>query len=207
MNGKAKSKREKLAPRKILRPQASAKTVVLGVTGSIAAYKSAELASLLVKQGHDVFVVMTKDATKFITPLTLQTLSKNPVTTSFYDEKENWRPGHIELADRAHLLLIAPATAHIVAELAHGLANHPLAAIALATRAPILLAPAMNGKMWEHAATKENVEKLKGRGVEFIGPEEGMLACGYEGIGRLWNVNDIAFRVEFLLARQDKLIA
>ncbi len=179
----------------------------MGITGSIAAYKSAELASLLCKQGHEVFVVMTRDAAEFITPLTLQTLSKNPVMTSFYDEKENWRPGHIQLADRAHLLLIAPATAHIVAELANGLAGHPLAAIALATRAPILIAPAMNGKMWEHAATQENVSKLKARGVEFIGPEEGMLACGYEGAGRLWNVDDIAFRAEFLLAQQDNLIA
>ena len=186
---------------------ASRKTVVLGVTGSIAAYKSAELASLLVKQGHDVFVVMTKDATEFITPLTLQTLSKNPVMTSFYDEKNNWQPGHIQLADRANLLLIAPATAHCVAELTHGLASHPLAAIALATRAPILLAPAMNGKMWEHPATQENVAKLKARGVEFIGPESGMLACGYEGVGRLWKVDDIAFRAEFLLRSEDNLIA
>lgn len=183
------------------------KTVVLGVTGSIAAYKSAELASLLYKQGHDVFVVMTHDATEFITPLTLQTLSKNPVMTSFYDEKENWRPGHIQLADRAHLLLVAPATAHIIAELAHGLAGHPLAAIALATRAQILIAPAMNGKMWEHPATQENVLTLRERGVEFIGPEEGMLACGYEGVGRLWKVEDIAFRAEFLLRRHDNLIA
>ena len=181
--------------------------VVLGVTGSIAAYKAAELASLLVKQGHDVFVVMTKDATEFITPLTLQTLSKNPVTTGFYDEKQSWHPGHIALADRADLLVIAPATAHIIAELAHGLAGHPLAAIALATRAPILLAPAMNGKMWEHPATKENVATLGARGVEFIGPEAGMLACGYEGLGRLWKVEEIAFRAEFLLARQDNLIA
>jgi len=207
MDGNSKRKSEKPAARKILRPQSHAKSIVLGVTGSIAAYKSAELASLLVKQGHEVFVVMTNDATEFITPLTLQTLSKNPVTTSFYDEKENWRPGHIELADRADLLLIAPATAHIIAELAHGLASHPLAAIALATRAPILLAPAMNGKMWDHNATKENVEKLKSRGIEFIGPEEGMLACGYEGIVRLCKVNDIAFSVEFLLARQDNFIA
>jgi len=180
---------------------------VLGVTGSIAAYKSAELASLLVKQGHEVFVVMTHDATEFISPLTLQTLSQNPVTTSFFDEKESWRPGHINLADRANLMLIAPATAHIIAELAQGLAGHPLAAIALATRAPILIAPAMNGQMWAHPATQENVEKLKARGVEFIGPEEGMLACGYEGLGRLWKVNEIAFRAEFLLTRHDKLIA
>ncbi|MEY2492835.1 MAG: hypothetical protein QOH24_1786 [Verrucomicrobiota bacterium] len=183
------------------------KTIVLGVTGSIAAYKSVELASLLVKQDHNVFVVMTHDAAEFITPLSLQTLSKNPVTTSFYDEKENWRPGHIELADNADLLLVAPATAHVIAEMAHGLANHPLTAIALATRAPILIAPAMNGKMWEHAATQENVEKLKSRGVEFIGPEAGMLACGYEGLGRLWKVEDIAFRAEFLVRQHDRLIA
>ncbi|CAN5464244.1 hypothetical protein BH20VER3_BH20VER3_12390 [soil metagenome] len=183
------------------------RSVVLGVAGSIAAYKAAELASLLVKQGHDVFVVMTRDATEFITPLTLQTLSQNPVTTSFYDEKESWHPGHIALADRADLLLVAPATAHIIGELAHGLAGHPLAAIALATRAPILLAPAMNGKMWEHPATQENVATLGARGVEFIGPEAGLLACGYEGLGRLWKVDEIAFRAEFLLARQDNLIA
>ena len=203
----SKARIEKPSPRKVVRLQADRQTIVLGVTGSIAAYKSAELASLLMKQGHDVFVVMTHDATEFIAPLTLQTLSKNPVTTSFFDEKENWRPGHIDLADRANLLLIAPATANILAELAHGLANHPLAAIALATRAPILIAPAMNGKMWEHSATQSNVEILKLRGVEFIGPEEGMLACGYEGVGRLWKVEDIAFRAEFFLARQKNLIA
>ena len=207
MERNSKRKAQRLSERKITPIHPGTKSVILGVTGSIAAFKSAELASLLVKQGHDVFVVMTQDATEFVTPLTLQTLSKNPVLTSFFDEKENWRPGHIELADRASLLLIAPATANIIAELAHGLANHPLAAIALATRAPVLVAPAMNGKMWEHPATQENVETLKSRGVEFIGPEEGMLACGYEGLGRLWKVTDIAFRAEFLLARQDNLIA
>src|SRR3954471_21329665 len=198
---------EKSSSRKVVKLRAAEKTVVLGVTGSIAAYKSAELGSLLVKQGHELFVVMTHDAAEFISPLTLQTLSKNPVMTSFFDEKESWRPGHIDLADRANLLLIAPATAHMIAELACGLASHPLAAIALATRAPILIAPAMNGKMWAHPATEENVEKLKARGVEFIGPEEGMLACGYEGLGRLWKVNEIAFRAELLLSRYDNLIA
>src|SRR3954449_10476128 len=121
MNGNSKRKREKPLARRILRPRRKENSIVLGVTGSIAAYKSAELASLLVKQGHDVFVVMTKDATEFITPLTLQTLSKNPVTTSFFDEKESWRPGHIDLADRANLVLIAPATANVIAELANGL--------------------------------------------------------------------------------------
>ena len=207
MEKNSKRRLEKSSARKVVRIPTGKKSVVLGVTGSIAAYKAAELTSLLAKQGHEVFVVMTQDATEFISPLTLQTLSKNPVTTTFYDEKENWRPGHIDLADRANLLLVAPATAHIIAELAHGLAGHPLAAIALAARAPILIAPAMNGKMWQHHATQENVEKLKARGVEFIGPEEGMLACGYEGLGRLWKVNDIAFRAEFLLRRHDKLIA
>src|SRR5947207_5419618 len=119
---KNSSRRVEKTARKVVRLRGAGKTVVLGVTGSIAAYKSAELASLLVKQGHDVFVVMTHDATEFISPLTLQTLSKNPVMTSFFDEKESWRPGHIELADRANLLLIAPATAHLLAELACGLA-------------------------------------------------------------------------------------
>src|SRR5436853_678772 len=180
MERNSKGKRDKTSARKVVRIPPDTKSIVLGITGSIAAYKSAELASLLVKQGHQVFVVMTQDATEFISPLTFQTLSKNPVTTSFFDEKESWRPGHIELADRANLLLIAPATAHIIAELAHGLADHPLAAIALATRAPILLAPAMNGKMWEHRATQENVEKLRACGVEFIGPEEGMQGRGHE---------------------------
>lgn len=207
MKRNSKARIEKPSSRKVVRLETNRQTVVLGVTGSIAASKSAELASLLVKQGHNVFVVMTQDATEFITPLTLQTLSKNPVTTSFFDEKESWRPSHIELADRANLLLIAPATANIIAELAHGLAGHPLAAIALATRAPILIAPAMNGKMWERAVTQSNVEILKSRGVEFIGPEEGMLACGYEGVGRLWKVDEIAFRAEFFLARQNNLIA
>jgi phosphopantothenoylcysteine decarboxylase len=207
MAANSKRKSEEATDQTVVPLRAGRKSVVLGVTGSIAAYKSAELASLLVKQGHDVFVVMTKEATEFIAPLTLQTLSKNPVTTSFFDEKENWRPGHIELADRANLLLIAPATAHIIAELAHGLAGHPLAAIGLATRAPVLIAPAMNGRMWGHESTQANVELLKSRGADFIGPEEGMLACGYEGTGRLWKVDDIAFRAEFLLARQDNLIA
>ena len=170
MEKSSRRRLEKTNPRKVVNIPAGRKSVVLGVSGSIAAYKSAELASLLVKQGHEVFVVMTHDAGEFISPLTLQTLSKNLVTMTFFDEKESWRPGHIDLADRANLLLIAPATAHIIAELAHGLAGHPLAAIALDTRAPILIAPAMNGKMWAHPATQENVEKLKANGVEFIGP-------------------------------------
>jgi len=172
----------------------SAPVIILGVTGSIAAYKAADLASRLVKGGAEVHVVMTERAGDFITPLTLQTLSRNPVVTSAHDAQSGWKPGHIDLADRANLLLIAPATANVIAELAHGLAGHPLAEIALATLAPVLIAPAMNGKMWEHAATKANVATLRARGVEFVGPEPGLLACGYEGLGRLAAVEEIAER-------------
>jgi phosphopantothenoylcysteine decarboxylase len=175
------------------------KTIVLGVCGSIAAYKAADLTSRLAKRGFNMHVVMTTSATEFVTPLTFQTLSRNPVTTSVFDEKESWHPGHIDLADRAQLLLIAPATANVIAKLANGIADDALTSIALASRAKILIAPAMNGKMWEHVATQENVAKLCARGAEFIGPEEGLLACGYEGLGRLWNVEDIADRAEKIL--------
>jgi phosphopantothenoylcysteine synthetase/decarboxylase len=177
----------------------SAPVVVVGVTGSIAAYKSADLVSKLVKRGYEVHVVMTHGAQEFVTPLTFQTLSRNLVVTSVFDEKGGWKPGHIDLADRAALLLISPATANLIAELAHGFASNPLTEIALATLAPVLIAPAMNGKMWLHAATQHNVELLKSRGVHFIGPEEGMLACGYEGIGRLWSVDGIIDRAAELM--------
>jgi phosphopantothenoylcysteine synthetase/decarboxylase len=179
-------------------------TIVLGVGGSIAAYKAADLTSRLARRGYDVHVVMTRAATEFITPLTFKTLSRNPVTTSVFDEKESWHPGHIDLADRAALLLIAPATANLVAKLANGIADDALTSIALATPAPLLVAPAMNGKMWLHVATQENAARLRARGVEFIGPEEGLLACGYEGIGRLWNVEDIAARAEQIVQRGAK---
>jgi phosphopantothenoylcysteine synthetase/decarboxylase len=179
----------------------SAPVVILGVTGSIAAYKAADLASRMVKREWEVHVVMTARACEFITPLTLQTLSRNPVTTSFFD-RATWKPGHIELADRASLLLIAPATANTIAELAHGLASNAITEIALATRAPLLIAPAMNGKMWEHPATQHNVALLRARGANFFGPQEsGMLACGYEGAGRLAEVDEIIARAAELLAR------
>jgi len=170
------------------------KKIVLGVTGSIAAHKAADLASLLTKAKCDVRVVMTTDAQRFITPLPFKTLTRNPVVTDLYDEDEGWKPTHISLADEADLLVIAPATANVIAKLAHGLADDALSCIALALnpKAKILIAPAMNGKMWLHAATQANVATLKKRGVKFIGPDEGMLSCGYEGIGRLWPVDKIA---------------
>jgi phosphopantothenoylcysteine synthetase/decarboxylase len=122
------------------------------------------------------------------------------VTTGIFDEKESWHPGHIALADDADLLLIAPATANLVAKLACGIADDALTSIALATRAPLVIAPAMNGKMWHHPATQENVTRLKSRGALFIGPGEGLLACGYEGTGRLWEVSGIVEEVKKLLA-------
>jgi phosphopantothenoylcysteine synthetase/decarboxylase len=178
------------------------RNIVLGVTGSIAAHRAADLASLLTKQGTDVHVVLTADAQQFITALPFKTLSRNPVVTSLYDEEEGWKPTHIKLADEASLLLIAPATANTIAKLAHGMADDALTCIALALnpQAKFLIAPAMNGKMWLHPATQQNVAALKSRGVEFIGPEEGMLSCGYEGIGRLWPMDKVAERAMELLA-------
>src|SRR5687767_72921 len=179
----------------------SGKNIVLGVTGSIAAHKAIDLASLLTKDGFSVHVTMTPDALRFITPLPFKTMSRHPVVTDLYDEEEGWKPAHIELADNADLLLIAPATANIIAKLAHGIADDALTCIALAVKpsAKILIAPAMNGKMWQHAATQQNVATLKARGVEFIGPDEGMLSCGYEGVGRLLPVEKIAERAHALL--------
>jgi phosphopantothenoylcysteine synthetase/decarboxylase len=172
------------------------KNIVLGVTGSIAAYKAADLTSQLTKQGCDVHVIMTSDALRFITPLAFKTLSRHPVVTDLYDEEEGWKPTHIKLADEADLLLIAPATANTVAKLALGIADDALSCVALALnpKARLLLAPAMNGKMWLHPATQQNVATLRARGGEFIGPEEGLLSCGYEGLGRLWPVEKVAQR-------------
>lgn len=179
----------------------SPRLVVLGVTGSIAAHRAADLASLLVKAGHTVRVVMTADAQRFITPLPFKTLSRGPVITDLYDEEEGWKPAHIRLADEADLLLVAPATANVIAKLALGLADDALSCLALALnpKAKLVLAPAMNGKMWLHPATQQHVAMLKARGAEFLGPDEGMLSCGYEGVGRLLPVEQIAARAGGLL--------
>ncbi len=167
------------------------KTVVLGVTGSVAAYKAADLASRLVKEGAEAYPVMTKEAARLIAPLTLQTVSRHAVAADMWEEGPAWRPDHISLADRADLLLVAPATAHIMACFTHGLAPDLLTAVYLATKAPVLIAPAMNVKMWEHPATRANTAALVKRGARLIGPAEGMLACGYEGKGRLLPVDEI----------------
>ncbi|MDB6030719.1 MAG: coaBC 1 [Verrucomicrobiales bacterium] len=181
---------------------AAKKNVVLGVTGSIAAHRAIDLASQLTKANFDVHVVMTADALRFVTSLPFKVLSRHPVVTNLYDEEEGWKPAHITLADAANLLLIAPATANCLAKLAHGIADDALSCIALALNpdARILMAPAMNGKMWQHPATQQNVETLRSRGVEFIGPDTGLLSCGYEGLGRLEPIEKIARRVCELLA-------
>jgi len=171
--------------------------IVLGVTGSIAAHKAVDVASQLVKLGHDVNVVMTRDALRFVTALPFKTLSRRPVVTDLYDEEEGWKPAHIALADAADVLLVAPATANTIAKLALGLADDALSCLALALnpKARVFVAPAMNGKMWMHPATQGNVAVLKARGVEMLGPSEGMLSCGYEGVGRLLDVEGLVRRV------------
>lgn len=167
--------------------------IVLGVAGSIAAYKAADLASQLVKMGHEVRTVMTRAATEFITPLTLQVLTRHPVLVTLEDEKQSWKPGHIELADSADALVVAPASADVIGSFAHGLAPDPLTSIylALPRTTRVVIAPAMNGKMWLHPAVQRNVAGLIEDGCQFVGPAEGDLACGYQGIGRMASVEEI----------------
>ena len=162
-----------------------ARTIVLGVTGSIAAYKACELVRLFVKNGDDVRVVMTDHAKDFVTPLTFRTLSRNPVENAMFADPLEWKPGHISLADAADVLVVAPATANIIAKMANGIADDLLSGVALATKAPIVVAPAMNTGMWENAATQANIETLKKRGVRFVEVGDGELACGTSGPGRM----------------------
>ena len=158
--------------------------ILLGVTGSIAAYKAAELVRLFVKNGDEVRVVMTPAATRFVAPLTFQTLSRNPVYVEEFDRPVEWRPEHISLAD-CDLAVVAPASANTIAKLRYGLADNLLTSTLLATRAPVVLAPAMNDGMWESQVTQENVAALAARGVKVLTPSTGELACGTVGLGRM----------------------
>lgn len=164
--------------------------LVLGVTGSIAAYKAADITSRLTQSGIEVHVIMTENATKLVTPLTFMTLSRNQVLTSLWNIPE-WQPAHIKLARMADLLLIAPATANILAKIAHGIADDTLSTYALSHSGPAIAAPAMNPKMWNNNATQDNCTTLKKRGVIFVGPENGHVACGEDGRGRMASVEDI----------------
>ena len=164
--------------------------VVLGVTGSIAAYKACELVRLFVKRGDEVHVVMTEHARAFVTPLTFQTLSRNPVESDLFADPQDWKPGHISLA-AADLVVVAPATANVLAKMAHGIADDLLSSTLLATKAPVVVAPAMNDGMWTNPATQANVAALVARGVRVVQPGTGDLACGTEGAGRMAEPADI----------------
>ena len=179
--------------------------VGLGVTGGIGAYKSVEVARLLQKRGHRVQAVMTRNARRFIGPLTFEAITREPVITSTFAPGANANIEHIALASTIDLLLVAPATANSLAKFAHGLADDFLSALYLATRAPVLLAPAMNTNMWDHAATQANVATLRARGVNFVDPGEGYLACGWVGAGRLAEPDAIVASAEALLARPGRL--
>lgn len=165
--------------------------IVVGVTGGIAAYKAAELVSRLKKESFVVHVVMTRNAREFVSPQTFATLSGNPVSTDTFKRERPWEVEHVSLAKQADLMVIAPATANIIGKLACGIADDMLSTTAMAVKAPVLIAPAMNENMYSNPAVQENIKTLKARGFHFIGPEHGRLACGDEGPGRMSEVDDI----------------
>jgi len=179
------------------------KKIVLGVTGGIAAYKSAELVRELVRAKAQVWVIMTRNAREFVTPLTFQTLSGNPVSTDLFNLLGESEIGHISLADRADILVIVPATANIIGKIAGGIADDLLSTVVFAARAPVLLAPAMNVHMWENPICRDNIHKLRARGYHFIDPEAGELACGYEGKGRLAEIPAVVEEIRFVLSPKD----
>jgi phosphopantothenoylcysteine decarboxylase/phosphopantothenate--cysteine ligase len=159
--------------------------IVLGVTGSVACYKAADVASRLAQSGVDVNVVMTRSACEFVTPLTFQSVTRRAVATDQFAPIDDYDPAHISLCDRASLILVAPATANIIGKIASGIADDLLSTLVMAFDGPVLIAPAMNVKMWNNRILRENVSKLKGLGFKFIGPDSGHLACGDKGEGRL----------------------
>jgi phosphopantothenoylcysteine decarboxylase/phosphopantothenate--cysteine ligase len=179
------------------------KRLVLGVTGSIASYKAAEIARHFMKRGYSVRVVMTESASRFISPLTFQSLTGNPVNTSLWSEHQPGAIGHIELADWTDVILVAPATADCVAKLAFGFAESNLLAVVLATKAPVVIAPAMNVNMYENPQTQENLESLRARGMFIVEPDSGDLACGWKGRGRLAACSEIFFEVERAIGPRD----
>ncbi|MBQ9263868.1 MAG: bifunctional phosphopantothenoylcysteine decarboxylase/phosphopantothenate--cysteine ligase CoaBC [Clostridia bacterium] len=181
------------------------KQIVLGVTGGIAAYKACELCSRLKKAGAQVYVILTKNACQFVSPLTFETLSNHPAVTDTFARPETWEVEHVALAKRADLFVIAPATANILAKMGCGIADDMLSTTVLATRAPVLVAPAMNTGMWDNPATQQNVRTLKARGVRFIGPEGGYLACGDTGAGRMSEPKQIADAIDELMNEKHDL--
>ncbi len=175
--------------------------VVLGVTGSIAAYKAAELTRRMIERGWEVYVIMTDCATRFVGEQTFLTLSRHPVGRDLFTEGAVWRPDHVSWAEMADVLVVAPCTANMIAKLAHGFADDLLSTTALATTAPLVIAPAMNDRMWAHAATRDNVAVLRRRGARIVDVGSGDLACGYQAKGRLADVEDILRAVSAALGR------
>ncbi|MBU5444258.1 bifunctional phosphopantothenoylcysteine decarboxylase/phosphopantothenate--cysteine ligase CoaBC [Paenibacillus sp. MSJ-34] len=180
------------------------KTIIVGITGGIAAYKAIALCSKLAQSGAEVHVIMTKSAAKFVTELTLQTITRHPVYTDTFDERDPSVVSHIDLADRADLVVIAPATANAIAKMTYGLADDMLSTTLLATTAPIVVAPAMNVHMYEHPTVVANMETLRKRGVMFVEPGFGQLACGYVGKGRLAEPEEIFAWIESFFARRGR---
>lgn len=189
-----------------LAKQIKKRRILLGISGGIAAYKAAELTRLLIKAGADVQVVMTRGAQAFITPLTLQALSGRPVRTGLFDADAEHAMGHIELARWAELVVIAPASADMMARLTHGLADDLLATLCLATTAPLLLAPAMNQQMWQHPATQSNAQLLTQRGTLLLGPAEGEQACGENGPGRMLEPQVLTENIVQFLNSPEKMV-
>lgn len=165
--------------------------VIVGVTGSIAAYKACEIVCLLAKEGMETQAILTAEAREFITPLSLQTLSRNKVLTDMFELPEEWNPVHTSLADKADAVLIAPATANIIGKLAAGICDDLLTCVVYATKAPVIIAPAMNDRMYNHPILQENIARLKKLGYQFIGPAKGRLACGRNAVGCLADTGDI----------------
>jgi len=176
------------------------KNIVIGVTGSIAAYKACEIIGALRKEGFDVDVILTKEGAEFITPLTLTTLSGNKVTTGMFEIPADWSPVHTSLAQKADLVLIAPATANVIGKLASGLCDDILTCVVFATKAPVLIAPAMNDIMYANKIVQGNIGKLTKAGYNFVGPIKGHLACGCEGVGHIARVEDIVKELKRLLS-------
>ena len=178
-------------------------TVILGITGSIAAYKSCELVRLCIKEGWDVHVVMTTAATEFVTPLTFQTLSRNPVGVEEFAQRTEWKPNHISFADLADVFVIAPCSANTLAKVSLGLADNLLTSLALANPAPMLIAPTMNERMWQHPATQGHVATLtKRKGVTVMMPGCGELACGVKGDGRMPEPEEIFGAIKKILKKK-----
>ena len=177
--------------------------IIVGITGGIAAYKIAELVRALTKQGANVHVVMTKNAMEFVTPLTFQTISGNPVTHEMFQLFTGGKIGHIALSDIADQMVIAPATANIIGKIANGIADDFLTTMVMATTVPVLFVPSMNTKMWESSIVQANIEKLKDNGYQFMEPGSGDLACGWQGKGRLPPIEDILERMEDIFTEKD----